>query len=151
MVIPFIALLFQGIPEQVAVVTLAFVIAGIPLKWHKLIFIGIFLATFVYIVRLFPIPFGLHTILLIILLFITLVGQSKGNISLSLFASLSSFLILAVFEFLSLTLLLPIFGLTPKELDAHSFIRIIMGEPTTILLFLTAFLLIKIRQKELTP
>ncbi len=149
--IPFSALVFQGIPEQIAVVTLAFVIARIPLKWYKLVLIGIFFATFVYIVRLFPIPFGLHTILLIILLFITLVIQGEGDISLSLIASLLSFLILAVFEFISLSLFLPVFGLTPKELNAHNFIRIITGGLTTILLFLTTFLLIKIRKKRITP
>ncbi|MGI6120399.1 MAG: hypothetical protein ACOYIB_07535, partial [Desulfosporosinus sp.] len=88
--IPLIALLLQGIPEQIAVATLAFVIAKIPLEWKKVFLIGITLAICAYIVRLFPFPFGVHLILLIILLFIALLWLGKGDFSISLIASLFS-------------------------------------------------------------
>lgn len=81
--IPLIALLLQGIPEQIAVVTLAFVIARISLKWNKVLLIGIVLAFCAYVIRLFPIPFGIHTILLIFLLFIFLTRLGKKDVSLS--------------------------------------------------------------------
>lgn len=58
--VPFIALLLQGIPEQIALVTLAFVIAKLPFTWKKAVLIGTSFAVFAYVIRLFPIPFGLH-------------------------------------------------------------------------------------------
>jgi len=143
-----IALLLQGIPEQTAVATLAFVIAKIPLKWNKVLLIGIILAICAYVVRLFPIPFGIHTILLIILLFIALIKLGKGDFSLSLLASLLSFLALAIFEFACLSLLMPVFGLTPESLSTDSIKRIAIAEPQVLLLFIFAFLLNKFYKKE---
>ena len=140
--IPLIALLFQGIPEQTAVVALAFVIARIPLKWNKISLIGIVLAFISYVVRLFPIPFRVHLFLLIILLFIALTWLGKGDFGLSLIASLLSFLALTIFEFACLSLLMPLFGVTPETLFTDQVIRrIAITEPQVILLFISAYLL----------
>lgn len=146
--IPLIMLLLQGIPELIAFVALAFVIAGIPLKWKMISLIGIVLAVCSYAVRFFPIPFGIHTILLFILLFLALTILGKGEFSLSLIASLVSILVLVIFEFVCLSLLMPIFGVTPETLSIHPVIRIVIAEPQVLLLSLTAFLL-KITRKRL--
>ena len=146
--IPWIALLFQGIPELTAVVTLAFVIARIPLKWNKIILIGIVLAVISYVVRLFPIPFGVHLFLLIILLFIALTWLGKGDFGLSLIASLLSFLALVIFEFVCLSLLMPVLGVTPETLFTNLITRIAIGEPQVLLLFTSAFLLNKLYKKR---
>ena len=146
--IPFIVLILQGIPELIAEVTLVFVIAKIPLKWNKILLIGIVLAIISYVVRMFPIPFGVHTLFLIILLFIALISLGKGDFSLSLLASLLSVLALTIFEFVCLSLLMPVFGLTSESLFTDSFIRIAIAEPQVLLLFITAFLLNKFYRKE---
>ncbi|WP_242837037.1 hypothetical protein [Dehalobacter restrictus] len=72
MKIPIIALILQGIPEQIAVVTLAYVIAGMPFAWKKIVSMGIILALTSYLLRFFPILFGLHTVIMLVLLFILL-------------------------------------------------------------------------------
>lgn len=146
--IPFVALLVQGIPETVAIVTLAFVIAKIPFVWNKILLIGILLALCVYMIRQFPIPFGIHIFFQIILLFILLTSLGKGDFSLSLLASLLSFLVLTILEFTCLSLLMIVFGVTPEILFANLEIRIVIGEPTVLILFLTAYLLNKLMQKE---
>ncbi len=146
--IPWIALLLQGIPELTAVTTLACVIARIPLNWRKILLIGIVLAFISYGVRLLPIPFGVHLFVLIILLFIALVSLGKGDFSLSLIASLLSFLALVIFELVSLSLLMPVFGVTPETLLTNLVIRIAIGEPQVILTFCSAFLLNRLIQKK---
>lgn len=145
--IPLIALLLQGIPEQIAVVTLAFVIARIPLKWNKIILIGIALAVISYVVRMFPFPFGVHLFVLIILLFIALIWLGKGDVGLSLIASLLSFLALVIFEFVCLSLLMPVIGVTPETLFNNLRTRIAIGEPQVLILFLSAFLLNKLQKR----
>ena len=142
--IPLIALLLQGIPEQTAVITLAFVIARIPLKWNKILLIGIVLAFCAYVVRLFPIPFGLHTILLLFVLLIILTYITKGDVGLSFIASSSSFLALVIFEFSCMSLFMLIFGFTPETLFNDLIIRIAVGEPHVFLLFISAFLINKL-------
>ena len=146
--IPWIALLLQGIPELTAEVTLAFVIARIPLNWKRILLIGIVLAFISYVVRLFPIPFGVHLFVLIILLFIALIWLGKGDFGLSLIASLLSFLALVIFEFVCLSLLMPIFGVTLETLFTNLVIRIAIGEPQVLLTFISAFLLNKLIQKK---
>ena len=147
--IPWIALLLQGIPELTAEVTLAFVIAKIPLKWNKILLIGIVLAFISFVVRLFPIPFGVHLFLLIISLFIALIWLGKGDFSLSLVASLLSVLTLVIFEFVCLSLLMPVFRVTPETLFTNLVIRIAIGEPQVLLTFISAFLLNKLQKKRL--
>ena len=146
--IPWIALLLQGIPEITAVITLAFVIARIPLNWKRILQIGIVLALISYVVRLFPIPFGLHLFLLIILLFIALIWLGKGDVGLSLIASLLSVLTLVIFEFVCLSLFMPVFGVTPETLFTNLAIRIAIGEPQVLLTFVSAFLLNRLIQKR---
>jgi len=97
--------------------------------------------------RMITIPFGNHTILLIILLFIALTWLGKGDFSLCLLASLVSFLTLAIFEFVCLSLLMPIFGVTPETLFTNLKIRIMITEPQVFLMFCSAFLLNKYKKE----
>ncbi|HBW35113.1 hypothetical protein [Desulfosporosinus sp. BICA1-9] len=117
--IPVIVMLLQGIPEGTAITTLAFVISGIPLKLNKILLIGTALTVCAYVVRLFPIPFGLHTILLMFLLFIVLTILSKRDIGLSFMASLLSCLALIIFETACFSLLKPVFSIIPKTLSTY--------------------------------
>lgn len=142
--IPLTALLLQGIPEEIAVITLAFVIARVPLKWYRILLIGILLAACAYVVRLFPIPFGFHTILLIFLLFVILSWFTKGDVGLSFMASSSTFLGLIILEFCCMSLFMHIFEFTPETLYNDLVIRILVGEPHVFLLLISAFLLNKL-------
>ncbi|WP_425804965.1 hypothetical protein ACHOLT_00515 [Desulfitobacterium sp. Sab5] len=139
--IPILALLLQGIPELIAVVTLSFVIARIPLNWKQIVEFALILAFFSYLIRLTPLPFGLHIILLIILLSSMLIKISNGNLSLSLIACIVSYMTLGILELASLSLLMPVFHLTTTEIYTNEWIRILVGEPHVILLFIFAFLL----------
>ena len=120
------------------------------MKWNEILTIGTVLAFISYVVRLFPVPFGVHSFLLIFLLFIVLTwkGKGDGDFSLFLLASILSFLTLAIYEFVCLSLLMPVFGVTPDTLFNNLVIRVVIGEPTVLLLFLTAFVLNKLIQKK---
>ena len=120
------------------------------MKWNEILTIGTVLAFISYVVRLFPVPFGVHSFLLIFLLFIVLTwkGKGDGDFSLFLLASIFSFLILAIYEFLCLSWLMPVFGITPDALFNNLVIRVVIGEPTVLLLFLSAFVLNKLIQKK---
>ena len=141
--IPFIALILQGIPEQTALISLAFVIARIPLKLNRILWIGIALAFCAYVVRLLPIPFGIHTILLLFILFTIITKECKGDVGFSFLASSLSFLALAIFEFTCMSLFMLSFGFRPETLFNDLTIRILVGEPHVLLLFISAYLINK--------
>jgi len=71
----------------------------------------------------------------------------KGDFSLSLIASLLSFLALVITEYICLSLLMPVFGVTPETLFSHPIKRIIIGEPIVLLLLIFAFILNKLGKK----
>lgn len=144
MKIPLLALLLQGIPEQTAMVALAFVIARIPLKWHKIILIAILLGFSAYVIRQFPFFIGFHTIIILFVLFIILTHLTKGDVALAFTASAVSVLALGVFEFFCTSLVMNIFGYTPETLFNDIVVRIVAGEPHVLLLFTSAFLLNKL-------
>lgn len=148
MKVPFIALILQGIPEEIALVTLAFVIAKIPLEWKKIVPGGVVLAIAAYILRLLPITFGIHTIIILGLLFLFLVKFGKGAFDTSLIASLISVLVLIVTETVCLSLLMPFFGVTPEMLFTNVAVRILITLPQVFLLFIFAFIVTKIRNKR---
>lgn len=145
---PFISFIFQGIFEQIAVTALAFVIANVELVWTKIVTIGICLAFVAYLVRMLPIPFGIHTIVLIILLFLSLVFWAKGDVAFSFLGSILSFLALIIYELACVSLLIKVFNIDPETLMTHLIPRTLMFEPQVILLFLTAFLAKKILAKK---
>ncbi|AFM42316.1 hypothetical protein Desaci_3426 [Desulfosporosinus acidiphilus SJ4] len=144
---PFISLIFQGIPEQIALTVLAFTIANAKMKWPKIVTIGTCLAIAAYLVRKLPVPFGLHTIILIILLFLFLVFWAKGDIAISFLGSTLGFLILIGYELVCVSTLIKIFNIDPDTLMTNLIPRILIFEPQVILLFLTAFLLEKYRKR----
>ncbi len=148
MKIPFLALILQGIPEQIAIVTLAFVIAKIPLEGKKIIPIGLVIAFSSYFLRLLPITFGIHTIIIMVLLFILLFKVGKSNINTSLIASLISFLTIIIVETICLSLLMPAFGVTSEILFTNTTIRILISLPQVLVLFVLAFILLKIRTRR---
>ncbi|MGI6120400.1 MAG: hypothetical protein ACOYIB_07540 [Desulfosporosinus sp.] len=148
--IPLLALILQGIPEQIAVATLAFVIAKTPLKLKKVILIGIVLAFCAYVIRLFPIPFGMHTISLILLLTILLNRLGKRDIGLSFLATSVTYLVLAILEYICMSVFLFLGGYTLETISYDVVMRIVSGVPHVFLLFISAFFLKKYFKKKAT-
>lgn len=145
MKIPLWALVFQGIPEQIAVITLAFVLAKVPIRWKVIIPMGIGFACTAYILRLLPITFGVHTIVFIGLLFILLIWFYKKPISASILASLITYLALILFETAFMSIFMFLLQISLQTLEANVSIRILTGLPHVIGLFLLARIIHKIR------
>lgn len=147
MKIPILALIFQGIPEQIAVAALAFVIANIPLIWKRIVLIGTIIAVSSYILRFFlPITFGIHTVLMIGLLFVLLIVLGKGNINSSLLASLLSFLSLIVAETICLSILMPLFGATLESMTTDAPTRIVVGLPQVFVILILTYVIYKFKK-----
>jgi len=141
--VPVIVLLLQGIPEGISITTLAFVIAKIPLRLNKIVLIGTTLAICANVLRRFPIPLGVHTIMSIFILFLILTLLSKGDVWISFMASILSCLILVIFETACISLLMPVFRISFNTLATDYVYKIILGDTHVLLLFCSAFLLNK--------
>lgn len=146
MEIPLPSLIFQGIPEQIAIVTLALVIVDIPLKCNKVILTGITLAFIAYILRLFPITFGVHTIILMVLLFIMMIRFYQAPLLISLRAILISFFVLIIVEYICFTLITHFFDISFNLYNSNVTLRILIGLPQVFVIFLLAYIIFRIRK-----
>lgn len=145
MEIPLIALILQGIPEQIALVTLTFVLARVRLEWKNIVMFGILLAFTAYVLRLLPITFGIHTIIIMGMLFVFSIHFYQAPLLTSLKASLLGMLVLIIVEFVCFTLLTNLFGISFKTYLTDVTIRILLGLPQVFLLFILAFIILKVR------
>lgn len=59
-----LSILIISFPEAVLVAALGLALVGIRAGWLELVLIGVLQASVAYLVRLAPVPFGLHSLLL---------------------------------------------------------------------------------------
>jgi len=152
MKIPLIALILQGIPENIALFTLSYVIAGLNFNWKRIVPSGIIIAFCSYIIRyllqLLSLPFGIHTVLLIVLFFLIMLLFGKASYSSAIIATLISFLVLILGETLFLSILMPVFHITSEMLTTNMTLRVIVGYPQVLLILLVALIVYKVRKRK---
>lgn len=144
MSIPIIVLIFQGIPEQIAVALLAFTIAGISFKWLEAIFLGTTLAIVAYLIRLLPVTFGVHTVILICFLFFYLSLIKKIDLSRAILSTLLSFLLLLFCESLIVPIIMHFLDISRTDLLINNKLRILVTLPHVFILYFLVFLINKI-------
>ncbi|ATW24585.1 hypothetical protein [Candidatus Formimonas warabiya] len=132
-------LLFQGIPECIALVTLVFVIAKARIDWKKIVLLGVLIGCVFYVLRMLPITFGIHTIVGIGLLIFLLTFLEKIDLVRAIIAVLlgNAFLILA--ETVCFWGINVIFHLPWDEISNNQFLMTLTGIPQILLIFLAAF------------
>lgn len=139
-------LIIQGIPEQIALITFGCAIAKLPFKWKEIVAMGIVMALAARIIRSVAfLPFGLHTIVLLLMLFLYLVISGKTEVSLALIASIGSFFALIIYEVVSVTIMTELTQISRGTWYTNESLRILFGYPHIILLFVTAFIVRKKR------
>ena len=137
--------LFQTIPEALALTTLALVLSNAKIDLKNVVFIALPYAVAVYLIRLLPIVFGVHFIVLIIFLAVLLNLRLKMRFSRCLLNALLVCLFLAVAETLLMYLLSVFTGITFEQATESLKLFIIFAWPQIIFLFLLALLIYKWR------
>lgn len=143
MSIPLSALIFQGIPEQLAVVTLTFVLANVRIKRINVVITGAILAIIAYVIRLLPVTFGIHTIINLGLLFIILVQVFKTPVFIALISAMTTLLVLILLETSILYSLFMLFGINLTVFQENDLIRILVTLPQVVIIFLIAWIIFK--------
>lgn len=146
--IPLMAFILQGIPECMAIMTLAFVLAGIKLEWKRIALYGFILALATYFVRLLPITFGTHTIILMGFVFILLIYYFQVPIFTAFKASLVSYLCLIIAEYTCISLFSTLFNLSFEVFLTDVTTRILATLPQVFILFIIAFVIFKVRTER---
>ncbi|MEW5922302.1 MAG: hypothetical protein AB1796_15450 [Bacillota bacterium] len=141
MEIPVLRWIFQAVPECLAAAALALVLASRSLETRSVFLIGLPQAVAAYLVRLLPLTFGVHTIVLIVVMAALLNVLLEIKLSRSLLVALVVLIILVAVEMVFISLMTYITGITFQEASRVIILSIVYGWPHTVFLFLLALVI----------
>lgn len=130
-----ISFLIQGIPESIAIIAFCYALLDLNFEWPRIIKQGLVLAISTYLIRLLPLPFGVHTIVVIFILVYYLARFSKVKLILAFKASLLTYIAIAIAEIFFNELGLRLLDLTLTEAYNNKFLWSLLGLPQVFLLF----------------
>lgn len=137
-----INLVFQGLPETAALIFTSFAIVGYNHKLREIISYSLILVSLIYLIRLFPAFFGLHTLIGVIALVVITCRVTKASLGFSFFAAFSTMFILFFLETITHLLFIDIVGNVSMK---HGLVWIMIGWPQIIGLLGVGILIKKIR------
>ncbi|PRR75077.1 hypothetical protein [Neomoorella humiferrea] len=131
------ALLLQDFPESLVETMAVFSLLNLRIKDRKILAIAL-LQTFTNLVRLLPIAFGVHSVILILSLAAYTRLFTRAQLSKIFLAVLLCFALIATAELLYAQPLLNLTGLEYEEVFANPFLRAAFALPYTVLLLVLA-------------
>lgn len=130
--------LFQTLPESLASASLAVVLCAGKIVWKRIFLIGLPFAVAVYLVRSLPFAFGVHFIVLTIIMAMLLTVWLKIPFSRGLLTAFIVGIILAVIETVSVYLFITLTGIAIDQTIQYLHTHIVFAWPHIIVLFLLA-------------
>lgn len=140
------SLLMVSFPEAVLVAALGFLLVGIRPWWRDLLIIGVVQAGFAYLIRLSPVPFGIHSILEIFLFMLNIRLVTRLPYRIVLLVSFLGLIFYGSVETVIAPLMLHITGYSMSDVFEYNFARILFFLPQALvmLIFIAACKLFKI-------
>lgn len=133
------AMLLQDFPESVVSTLFVFSFVNLRLRDRRILYIAL-LQTVTNLVRLLPIAFGMHSVILIFSLTVFTRLFTRVRLGSTFIAALVCFLILLIVEGIYLEPLLNLTGLSYKTVFANPFLRAAFALPYEMVLLVAALL-----------
>lgn len=140
---PLIGVLLISVPEGIILSALGLTLVGVKVNWRLLVFAGVIEAAISYLVRLAPLPFGVHTLVQLLLFALVLSVIAKLPYKVTFLAMLISIMLYTAIDGIMITHLLHFTGITLREVWATPLIRVAFFLPqglTTLTIFLVCYL-----------
>ncbi len=134
--------IFQGWPETAALIFVSSAIVGYKPNFRESVSYSLLLVTIIYLVRLLPLPFGLHTLVGVIALGLVICRVTKASTGTSFFAAFSTMFLLFFLETIFHILFKSLIGNVSMN---QEWLWIIVGWPQIVCLAGAAIIIRKIR------
>lgn len=128
--------IFRTLPEAFIFIFASYVLANYKINIKKYILSSILVSISIYLIRMFPINYGVHTILNIIIQTVILFGINKIDIIPAIKSAILTTICLFILEFLNMLLLSFIFKERLNEILLNPNLKVIFGLPSIITLFI---------------
>lgn len=142
----FLLFLMQGIPESMGYVALSLALAGVPLRWGRIMAAGTVLCVIFFIIRALPVTFGLHTVAGMLLLAIFITKTTSVPPSKSFIVVFASFATLALLELTLCELFFKITKLDFQTTISNYLLWKLVSLPQAVLLIIIAVLISKFKK-----
>ncbi|MEW5762541.1 MAG: hypothetical protein AB1776_05010 [Bacillota bacterium] len=151
MAITLLELLLQGIPEVIAATTLCFVLAGAGLRWAWILPIGTAQAVTIFLLRLLPLPFGVHTLVACVLFAVYLRFLQGIPVLRGFFSAFMALVAVIVLEYPLHVFLFAVTGLSYEKAAANPLLWSLFGWPQVVLVFVSALVIHRLREARRRP
>ncbi len=136
-VMPFQVVLLVSFPEAMLVAALGFRLLGIALRWPHLVAIGVLQALTAWGIRALPVPFGVHTVVLAAAFTLIIWRVARVPYRVAAIGGLLGLTIYMVIEFLSVSSLFRIMGLSLPAVWAGGWtLRVLLFLPQALVVLL---------------
>ncbi|ABR47485.1 hypothetical protein Amet_1280 [Alkaliphilus metalliredigens QYMF] len=142
--LPIISLFLRTIPEGIILVLVGYMILNKPLEKQKICITGVILGISTYFVRMLPINFGIHMILILFVYMFLLHKINIMNFYKAVTAGIVSFIFIAISEWIMLVFYIGVLGMSTEKVLDQSLSSILLGLPSLVLLFCMGMLVQKI-------
>lgn len=143
-----LSLITRLIPEAFLVLYSIYLLTNTKVNYKKLFISSALAGVIVFIIRLLPIHFGVHTILGIMLYIVLAIKFHK----IELYKAIATTMILEILlfgcDFLLVIVYTKIFSFSSDALYGQTWVSAIAGFPSLILFFLTALLITYVKRKR---
>lgn len=131
-----IEIVLRLIPESLILILAAYAFSGKSINKINFFVSTILISIATYLVRMLPIHFGVHTIILLIIYVSITVNVNKINIIKAISAGLTSATILFICEWINVFVIINLFKIDTQNAFKDSLLKVIYGIPS-LLLFAT--------------
>ena len=139
--IPWYVSLFVSIPETFLCLLLGFKLFNIKVSVKGIFILSLFSAALAYVLRLLPIPFGLHTFILLITLIGLAVILAKLKVTHAILGVLTGILLVGILQGITIPVIFNQFSLGIEDLAVNPMLNIYLFLPSGILMVLLNFLI----------
>lgn len=145
----FLLFFMQGVPESVGVIALSLAMARVPLRWGRIVAAGTVMAVITFIIRAFSFPFGLHTVVALLLTVILITTATRIPPTKAFVVVSISFIIVGILErIIIFEILFSLGKLEPEIVTSNYLLWKLTGLPQAAIMIFLALLVSRVRRPE---
>lgn len=145
-----ITFFIRAIPEGIILTWVSYILASKPINKKRILISGFFIGLITYIIRLMPINFGVHIILILILYILILHKLNNINLYQAVRSGLTTYILLSMSESITMFIYIFVFKLDVETLSQQSLQGILLGIPSLLFVITTGILIRYFKKKKLS-
>ena len=141
-----IAYFLRALIEGIVAVVSIYMLAGRKTVWKVYTGVGFLIGTIAYIVRLLPVNYGIHTLVILLIMIFVVMGLGKFEFYKAASASIIFMIVLFLSEWLAILAIVNICNISTEDILDKSFSGLLIGLVPLALAFLVIITIHRIKK-----